>query len=134
MPCGWRNGQPSLRGPGSRSRQAGPGLLGSAPRGWDRSLPSSVLGAMQAQKPPDVSRPACPLMGRKWAGARGTDEPGRRAPRQRSQADVGITHPLLTELALALCAPTERLRGGPGSEWRDPGWAGVRACGLSLVL
>ena len=63
------------------------------PHGWNTLLPSSVLGARPAQKPPDVSRPARPLMGRKWAGALGTDEPARRTPRRHSQGDAGTTHP-----------------------------------------
>lgn len=97
------------------------------PHGWNTLLPSSVLGARPAQKPPDVSRPARPLMGRKWAGALGTDEPARRAPRRHSQGDTGTTQPPLTELALARLVPAKRLRGCLGSGWGDPG-----ACGPSL--
>lgn len=94
------------------------------PHGWNTLLPSSVLGARPAQKPPDVSRPARPLMGRKWAGALGTDEPARRALRRHSQGDAGITHPLLMELALAQLVPAKRLRGCLGSEWGDTGVCG----------
>lgn len=58
------------------------------------------------------------LMGRKWAGALGTDEPARRALRRHSQGDgAGITHLLLMELALAQLVPAKRLRGCLGSEW-----------------
>nr|CAI9712694.1 unnamed protein product [Rangifer tarandus platyrhynchus] len=80
-----------------------------------------LAGARPAQKPPDVSRPARPLMGRKWAGALGTDEPARHALRRHSQGDAAITHPLLTELALAQLVPAKRLLGCSGSEWGDPG-------------
>lgn len=80
-PCRRRGSQRSLSRPGPWSCHT---CLG--PHAWDRSLPSSVLGARQAQKPPDVSGPARPLMGRKWAGALGTDEQGRCALRRHSQS------------------------------------------------
>ena len=50
------------------------------------------------------------------------------------RADVGITHPLLTELALTRFAHAQRLPGCAGPEWTDPGWTGLRACNLSPLL
>lgn len=80
-PCRFGYGQASHSGPDSRSRWTRPGSS-VGPQSWDRLLPSSVLGARQAHKPPDVSRSGLLSDGRKWVGAPGTDEPGRRALRQ----------------------------------------------------
>lgn len=50
------------------------------------------------------------------------------------RADVGLTHPLLTELAPTRFAHAGRLPGSAGSEWRDLGWTGVRTGSLSPLL
>lgn len=58
--------------------QRGPERLASTPRappvgprGWERLLPSSVLDARQAQKPPDVSRAGLPSDGEEVGGCPG---------------------------------------------------------------
>lgn len=116
-----------VMGPPGKSRA--PRSFGSC--SWDQLLPSSVLGARQAQKPPVPARPACPLTGRKWAG------PERRGARQTCPevAQSGLVWGLLTHAS----PPPARLPTSSGPEAAlgqsgDPGWTGGRARDLSLLL
>lgn len=86
------NGAPAGEGAGSPAQwtrvtecRARPGLLEWAPvAGNDCFLPLCCVPGRPRNRLMSAG-PARPLMRRKWAGALGTDEPGRRAPRRHSQ-------------------------------------------------
>lgn len=67
---------------------------------------------------------ACSLMGRKWVGTPGTDEPGRRALRRQTQGCCGHRAPA----AYGAGPPWFVTSGGWEAAWGqsgDPGWAGI---------
>lgn len=82
-PVGLGTGSPALVDLGHRA--SGKSGFLSWLHSWDNLLPSSVLGARQAQRPPDVIRAGLLSDGEEVGRCPGHDEPGRRAPKRHSQ-------------------------------------------------
>lgn len=84
VPAGLGSGSLAIVGLSHRATRHVPGPLVSPAVGTDCFLPLFCVPG-RPRNHLMSAEPARPLMGRKWAGASGTDEPGRRAPRRHSQ-------------------------------------------------